>query len=60
LDTLDLCDLRSDVGTLVAISGLDAPGFNPIRIFDWSFPGDGARTAREVVPDGVSVGDPAR
>src|SRR5262249_60146568 len=46
----------SDVGTLVSLSSLDAAGFDPICIFDWSFPGDGACTACEVVSDGISVG----
>ena len=58
--TLDLRALRSDVGTLVSLSRLDAAGFDPICIFDWSFPGDGARTTGEVVPDSISVGAFAR
>jgi len=42
------------------VARLDAARFDPIRIFDWSLSGDGARTAGEVVPDSISVGDPTR
>ena len=60
LDTLALRDLRSAVGTLIAISRLDAAGFDPIRIFDRSFPSDGAGASGKVAPDSISVGDFAR
>lgn len=56
LDTLAVCDLRCAVGIMVAVSGLDAAGFDPICIFDRIFPSDGAGAITKVVPDSISVG----